>query len=79
MTVSAGVRRAARALAAHLAAYFQENPMKELPVQDHDDAAGGITPDGGGCVSPFPSPLDYPRLPIVPDPFPSPNDPITQF
>lgn len=53
--------------------------MKELPEQDHDHASGGITPDGGGCVSPFPNPLDYPRLPIVPDPYPSPNDPITQF
>lgn len=52
--------------------------MKEVPEQDHDDAAGGIAPNGGGCVPPFINPLDYPRLPVVPDPYPNPDN-LTQF
>ena len=39
--------------------------MKDIDSKEPPDISGGYRPEGGGC---FPTPIDYPYFPLVPDP-----------
>jgi hypothetical protein len=39
--------------------------MKDIDRNEPHDVSGGYQPNNGGC---FPTPIDYPHFPLVPDP-----------
>jgi hypothetical protein len=49
--------------------------MKDIDRQDQQDVSGGYQPNDGGC---FPTPIDYPYFPLVPEPV-LPTEPLPGY